>query len=697
MRRIRGRVDLHVKMKLVEGLNVMSDKFVSKIIKGKIKPPTRADFSLEKWNEEWTKVEANSSVRDKKVYKMGIIMDGVLKDIREKLADLYRKAPKTNYEKLMISYIASSNRTSAVALKLAKSTAAENASDIMLETNRLGNKQSLGEVVHGAVDGFQLAIRECIRGIEKNNHVIRSADPIAEMDFIQKEGWLSQLYHTYIHLWQCVLWGDYNLIEVDSANKIFRIEQPNTPFEIAFNNSSQRKESLSAQKILIAAQSTVARLFNSDKYIYIVRDNKKRVARVASIIDADRKIIIINAQWRIGESDINHYFPKEWLNNDFGKGFCLSEVLDVMRVLMLTANIETEKYPENDSAFNVNKLREFCPTVQISSLERALSEATDIKVVKISKILDFLTFDSSPNGDLWCQPLIKIKKDKYALLTSALNAPVIFRLFERWAYFFDIDLSEKGTTYETKIVDELNRALKKNEYITNYDNAISKRIKIKSGEEEIDLLARIDDLILLGEAKSIVTTDSEISKYRTSEILQHAGEQVVRKLEFLKENLQTVFERLNWNYDPNKDYKFSGFIINSSRIFVGHAFNTIPVIDEKILQAYFSSNKINLLTVGAQDKLKTIAWLSLYNNINELKCNFNKYIESPPQLNANTKNYEYNEIGFPYMNDDSYKVSKKYLVFKSSGLLAPMEQEHIFPVIKSADYELEVKTLNVSV
>ncbi|HGE8475715.1 TPA: hypothetical protein ACGD7V_005345, partial [Serratia marcescens] len=174
----------------------MSDKFVKKVIQGKIKTPMRADFNLEKWSQEWSKVEENSSERDKKIFTMGIIMDGVLRDIREKLTELYGRAPKTNYEKLMISYIASSNRTSAVALKLAKGTSAKNVHDIMLKGNSLGSKQSLGEIVHGAVDGFQLAIRECIKGIEDNNQIVRSADPINEMEFIQQESWLSQLYNT---------------------------------------------------------------------------------------------------------------------------------------------------------------------------------------------------------------------------------------------------------------------------------------------------------------------------------------------------------------------------------------------------------------------------------------------------------------------------------------------------------------------
>ncbi|HCE3212143.1 hypothetical protein HJ056_04490 [Vibrio parahaemolyticus] len=56
-------------------------------------------------------------------------------------------------------------------------------------------------------------------------------------------------------------------------------------------------------------------------------------------------------------------------------------------------------------------------------------------------------------------------------------------------------------------------------------------------EEEFDLLARIDDLVIIGEAKYIVTTDSEISKVRAPGILKHAGKQVTRKSAFLKANL----------------------------------------------------------------------------------------------------------------------------------------------------------------
>ncbi|HEM8290996.1 hypothetical protein GKR71_00655 [Providencia sp. wls1922] len=675
----------------------MVNIFVNKIIKNKIKAPTRPDFSLTKWDEEWAKVELHSSERDKKVYTMGRIINSLLSDIRTELANLYTKAPRTSYKRLLTSYIASSNRTLAVAFKLVKERSSENIHEILLPTTRTGNKLSLGEIVHGSVDGFQLAIKQCLRHIKNNDTVTFSDSPINELSFIQQESYLSQLYSTYLHLWQCILWSNYNLIEIDKEKKIYRVEQPKSSLEIAFMNSALRKEKLSANSTLIAMTSDISSLYSDDNYIFIERSNKKKVARVAPIRNATKKLITLNTQWKMTECDLRYYIPEEWLTDDFGNGFCLSEVLEVMRCLMLMANLESEKYPEDDSIFNANKLKEFCPSVQATSLERALCDATEILASKVSKIVNFLTFDSSPTSDLWCQPLIKTESNKYVIATSALNSPVIFRLFEKWADIFEIKLSEKGLVYEKKIINELNSKLNQNSFIIDYDKAISKRIKIGTSEEEFDLLARIDDLVLIGEAKSIVTTDSEISKYRTSETLTHAGNQVARKTKFFKENLKDIFEKLNWNYDESKDYKFAKFIINSSSIFVGHSFNEIPVIDEKILGAYFSSNRINLFDVASGNRVKTIAWYELYDDINKLKANFSKYLSSPPQLNSNSKEYEYNEIQLPFINNNSFKITKKYLVLKSSSLLSPMEQEHMFPVIKSADYDMEASKINARI
>jgi hypothetical protein len=670
--------------------------FVDKIIKGKIKSPNRLDFSLSKWNKEWGKVEEKASERDSKTYKAGVIIDSLLVEIRKKLDELYKKAPNTNFESLMLSYAATSNRTTTVAVKLAKQESSKNVHAALIEANFTGTKQGLSELAHGAVDGVQLAIRNCLWKIGKEEKIEASKEFVDELSFIQQESWLSQLYCTYLHLWQCILWSDYELEEVDKERKLFNVKQPVSLFEIAFLNSANRKDRLAGQNTLMATRPMIRSQFLDDRFVMMRRENKKRVAYVESLRSAGDKLITFNTEWRIRELDLHSYYPKKWLTDDYGKGFSLSEALDVFRCLMLMANALKDKFPENDSAFNVNKLKEFCPTVQIFSLKIALCNATKLVSSKITKILDFITIKASPTSDLWCQPLIKTSRNEYALLVSALCSPSIFRIVERWADEVGIDLGEKGYTYEETVIEELNEALEKNSLVVDYDKGLNKRIKIDSGEEEFDLLARIDDMILVGEAKSIVTTDSEISKFRAAGILEHAGQQVTRKTKFLKENLEEVFGRLDWTYNKDKKYTFVQCILNSGRVFVGHKFCGVPVIDEKILSAYFLSNKMNLLTVVSKTGYKEIAWYQLYSNLEELKANFLTYVSSPPQLSEDEESFEYNNIGFPYMSDDSYKLSKSYLVLKQSEPLERMKRKHHFPVIKSEDFEVEAVQIKVS-
>ncbi|PSU36200.1 hypothetical protein [Photobacterium lutimaris] len=675
--------------------DVVQGTFTYRVMKGKIKAPNDKRFCVDKWNKEWAKFEGNASARDQKVYKAGIIIDSLLTEVRGKLAELYTQAPKTTYEKLMLSYVASSNRTTAVAFKVAMREATANLQAAMIETNVTGDKHSLAEVAHIAVDGYQLAIRGCLGKIEKGEKLPVSENPIDEISFVNQESGLSQLYWTYLHLWQCILWSDYHLIELDEEHKVYSIKQPYSPYEISFLSSANRNNRLSGQNTVMALNPSIRSKFLGDKLVMMKRVNKKRVAYVQEIKIVGDVLITANTEWRIKELELQSHFPKEWFTNDYGKGFSLKEGLDVFRCVMLMANTLKEKFPENDSVFNISKLNEFCPTVPVFSLKRALCDATGLTADKVDAILEFMTIKASPTSDLWCQPLIKTSKNEYAILVSALCSPSVIRVFERWATDFGLNLRDKGYTYEETVIQELNDALSNNPLVTDFDKAVSDTVKVGGGEEEIDLLTRVGDLIIVGDSKSIVTTDSEISKYNTADTLAHAGEQVVRKTKFLQDNLQAAFEFLGWDYDASTDYKFAQCILNSGRIFVGHEFDGVPVIDEKILKAYFTSDKVRLFSLASKQRTKTIAWLQLYSNLEEMTSNFQKYALNPPQINEDADSFEYNENKFPYMTEDSYKVFKDYLVLKDIDPITILDREHDFPIIKSADFDVEVAGVKV--
>src|SRR5690606_31810101 len=140
-------------------------------------------------------------------------------------------------------------------------------------------------------------------------------------------------------------------------------------------------------------------------------------------------------------------------NKNHRNGFNIYETLEVMRCLMLMANSLIEKFPEDDTALTLNRLMEFCPKVQSLSLRLALRSATNIDTPKVSKILDFLTATSQQASDLWCEPLIKTSRNEHAILVSALAAPSIDRLVERWFSAFGINFEHKGYIYEKTVVN----------------------------------------------------------------------------------------------------------------------------------------------------------------------------------------------------------------------------------------------------
>lgn len=277
----------------------LEETFAESVRKGKIKAPNSNRFTAEKWKKEWRKFEGNSSVRDQKVYKAGIIIDSLLSEVRGKLVELYSKAPKTTYEKLMLSYVALSNRTLAVAIKntieeVEANVKGTNAHAAMIKANIMGDKKNLGELAHGAVDGFQLAVQACLRKIEKGEKLTVSENPIDEVSFVIQESELSQLYWGYLHLWQCLLWSDYNLIELDYEHKVFSIQQPKSEFEISFLNSSNRKDRLSGQTNMIASNPMIRSSFFEDRFVMMKRVNKRRVAYVTKVKDARDELISLN-------------------------------------------------------------------------------------------------------------------------------------------------------------------------------------------------------------------------------------------------------------------------------------------------------------------------------------------------------------------------------------------------------------------
>lgn len=671
--------------------------FFEKIKNSSIKTPTQKGFCLTKWRKSWDSLKVGTaSDRDAKLYKAGIVIFNLLEEVRKELGILYKvQTPNVTNNQLIMAYLSLSNRDRAIMAKnYFKSNLNIHSSTI--SNNAMGNEITLQEISDGAVDGLEKAIFVCKLRINNSQELVEGSDPITEMEFIIKEANLSQLYGMYESYWHAILWNDYELIEKDKEKKVYIVKQPMDKYGVGSIVSQIRKSRLGVQLATISTRPDFQRYYDKDKYISIIKNGRKKKLVCLSIENADDEIKAMNFDWRTKSIFLIDSFGVDVLGNQNEFGFSINESLEVFRNLILLSIIFTNKYPHNDSVFNFKKLFEYCPKINKIELKNALKKSTGFKVDKIDRILNFIEYKALKKQDLWCHPIISISTQQYALSTSALITPVILRVVEHWLVTLNVEIQDKGLTYEKLIIDGVNLAIRKNPHIKDFDGAVSRRIKVKSAEEEIDLILRIGDVILIGEAKSIVTTDSPISNYRTVETLRYAASQVKRKTDFVENNLEKVFEKLNWQYDSSNKYIFSKCILNSGRMYVGFDIDGIPVCDEKILLKYLSENTIPLASVFDEitGNYKHLAWVELYSNFEEFKENLDLYLNNPPQIFENEEHFEYKTISLPYLNEGSYKLLFTRFLPKDLEVSDRIKDVKFFPVKKIENYESEIEKVD---
>ncbi|EMH77230.1 hypothetical protein EHI8A_042730 [Entamoeba histolytica HM-1:IMSS-B] len=413
---------------------------------------------------------------------------------------------------------------------------------------------------------------------------------------------------------------------------------------------------------MLHGDPAMVKLNDNDKYIVPVGAGKKKSLKISTLTHASDEIRFFNSKIKSEISFLADDFPDSLIENQLPAGFSIKEALDVLRLLILLSKQFQSKYPANSSVYNHKKLAEFSSKASKQDLLLAIIKALGIKYDKAKLILDFIIFNDQAR-DLWSHPILEISHDKLIFLTSALSAPALVRVVERWLAELEVELTMKGMHYEKVSLIEINQNLLSNKFLPNPISAFSKRLKLKSGaEEEIDLILNLGSVILIGEAKSIVTTDSSISYYRTYSTLKGAADQAKRKSLFFSNNIEEIFDAFGWAYDPSIEYQLIPVVLNSNKIHSGFPVNCVPVVDEKILSRYFSSNTFPLISVMREDKIHHLAWFKLYENYEELINNISSYLLHPPQLSEGRESLIYKTMKIPQLNELSPQIQYTRLV-----------------------------------
>lgn len=664
-------------------------EFKEAVRKKLINPPTNKNFKLSDWTKKW-EATSEKSAKDQELYEAGIIFNELLSDARNCLKDLYENQyPGTKPKRLLEIYCGICNRDFQIiaAPDTWSDGGKTNFHNFSTRNNAGKNDITIDEAASANIDGLHKAIGFAYKKALKGDEIKRGAKPLGELEFSKAESYLSQLYGLYENYWQAILWGDFELKQEDG--KVIDISQLKTDAEIAYKSSQKRRIKLGTQAAIKATNPEFSTRFNHLFYIEPVGSGKTRGYKINDIGNAPVEIRNKNSNYFSSFETVLNTIPENLLLAEHGESkFTIEDVIQINRLLSILGIQLLNKLPKDSECMSVGKIKEYNVKINRHRLCVALAAVTQLSAAKIDEVFEFLVFREINKQDLWGHPIVHGGGDDYYAILGAMAGAELLRVVENWLAELDIKLSDKGATYEDRVCRIVKSGIDANTLFSDHNGPISKRIKIKEGskavaEEEIDFILRFGQTILIGEAKSIVSTDSPISYYRTLEILSGAVAQAKRKTEFVKDNMNAVFQSLGWEKDK-PSYNIVPLVFSSNKIHVGFPISGVPVVDEAILASFFRSNTIPLASIPTSAmEFEHIMWFEIYKDIATAELSIETYLAHPPQIQDSAESFELAEMRLPYIHEYSYKVKINRLMHRDVTADEYINRKHKFPLKES--------------
>lgn len=584
-----------------------------------ISSPIQKGFQL----EEWTNQSVVDS-RDWYIKLAGCIIFTQLELVRSKLKPLMENLRKINYIDLMRLNIGILNRNHYI-LDIEghkKLGAVKNISEIRLDNNPLGNKYTLEELSISSID---MCVKSIVSLLELSNSQVSNPVKRDEVKFIEELNYLSQMYSMYEELWK----------EIRYENKICKLDGKSIIFQDIGNDKNQAWLCGLHRKNKLGINHSVFSDFKLDsgKEFLIFKNNAISRCKFKEL--AKKLQLSLNIDYE------NFHNAKIWemlpiVSRRYKEDiFKIFEVFSQLKTLAFSLN---EQCPKDTNTVGENeKLLEYAPLLDFSQLKRCINKNLGLKKKEFDNIFSELSF--SKNKDIWVSPVLKFDSS-FCILFHPIIYPNVDRVIEKLLLNKKVDLSDKGLGYEKFLEKRLNAIMKENPFLDqDYQLVCSKKVKVNNHEEEIDLLLRIGDLIIVGELKNNQYPESVTLLDRCLSYLEKGSNQVKRKRTFLENNIEDVFNCLGWEYSGN--YSFKEVLIVNNYFGVGYSLYGVPIIDSSVLFNYFKNPTRPIIShrSGISGSLEHVAYLQLYSSKESLINGFSIYVDDPPEV-FNTKHNE---------------------------------------------------------
>lgn len=297
----------------------------------------------------------------------------------------------------------------------------------------------------------------------------------------------------------------------------------------------------------------------------------------------------------------------------------------------------------SDAALETDKLTgRAAIAIDIADLEATLADAMTISVARARLILDIFTCDPAQTSrifskGLWFTPLLPDPgtERRYLLLAPLLVGSTLRRV----GYWLELGgisdtggIKGKGRPYERHVRTTLAQAVKGNALLSDAA-VLTDGMKRKGQSEEIDLLARIGNIVLVGEVKCFTRPAEAMEQFNYLRSLSSATEQAARKQAWCEANPEEAAKRLGvTDQDQIATLRFKGVVIVNHSFGVGLRRHQIPIVDLHFLKLLLGHGRYQGPTRFERGVGMTYDMVELYADQADLLTRIDSLLDYPPVM-----------------------------------------------------------------
>jgi hypothetical protein len=578
----------------------MKTSFIERVRTSEISHPTQRGFSLIKWQKAFEEC-TNISEQDINLFEEGKWIYNRLEKVRNYLSMV--DLSNFNRSKVIRMVVGDLNRSASIMRGMEMVKAKDNTIFVheliqfKVDNNEIkGPPQSPDSLLATIIDGARFPLIH----ISKNGGKKPFIRDLTDIEILKREKsmlLLGEYYDLIENIWVHFLWDEWVIEEKEDLYVI--IPQKNYYAELRAISDYRR------QFLFMEAIQHIINLWNKDISLY----EKKKIASMTPeiIIEGTGK----NKKYRIKKSSdtdqgppntfIRRLIAQELYYNDLLNeklpnvgNISLAQLLDVWDVLYALSEAELAIFPTTSDVSKVQKLLQYAPTIRKKDIIHLISSSLQCGYEEANRAFNFLVFNPTTGHEIWNEPFICLEDDKYSfvIIPSLCGNPI--RTMEKIMVRGGIDISEKGEYFEIECRRRISDALSENNLFSTcqiYPN------KLWLGEglekEEIDIIIRINETILLGEAKCILFPTEPMEYHNYFSTLQKAVAQIKRKSSFAEQYNLQLLNLFDINCTSNSErFNIKPFVIINSPLGAGFAIEDIPITDLNILTLFLRQNKI---------------------------------------------------------------------------------------------------------